>query len=76
MPPYLYALVGAFVFAIAHGMHFTVAPLPGAHAHVSTLVESADALPDAAGHVADGVFANWGPIDWAHDDVRLAGIRY
>lgn len=66
MPPYLYALIGAFVFAIAHGMHFTVAPLPGAHAHVTTLVEKPNALPNTAGKVAD----------WFHDDIRLAGIRY
>lgn len=66
MPPYLYALIGAFVFAIAHGMHFTVAPLPGAHTHVSTLVEKANTQPDSAGGIAD----------WFHDDIKLAGIRY
>ena len=66
MPPYLYALVGAFVFAIAHGMHFTVSPLPGAHAHVTTLVESPGAPPDD--------IAAW--TAWLRDDVRLAGIGY
>lgn len=66
MPPYLYALVGAFVFAIAHGMHFTVAPLPGAHGHVTTLIERSNALPDATGKMTN----------WFHDDIRLAGIRY
>lgn len=64
MPPYLYALIGAFVFAIAHGMHFTVAPLPGAHAHVTTLVERPDATPDHDFTAR------------VHDDVRLAGTGY
>ena len=45
MPLYLYALIGAFLFAIVHGMHFTVAPLPGAHAHVTTLNQRQDAQP-------------------------------
>jgi hypothetical protein len=68
MPPYLFALIGAFVFAIAHGMHFTVAPLPGAHAHVTTLIE------------APGIESPGAPPDdtagWVRDDVRLAGIGY
>lgn len=64
MPPYLFALIGAFVFAIAHGMHFTVAPLPGAHAHITTLVERPNATPD------------YNFAAWDRDDVRLAGIGY
>ena len=62
MSPFLYALIGAFVFAIAHGMHFTVAPLPGAHTHVTTLVERRDPAPDA--FFDAGVF----------NDIRYAGL--
>ena len=29
MQPLLYALIAVFVFAIVHGMHFSIAPLPG-----------------------------------------------
>lgn len=56
MPPYLYALLGAFIFAIAHGMHFTVAPLPGATSHISTLVERHDTAPERLVH--RGVFSD------------------
>lgn len=66
MPPLLYALIGAFAFAIAHGMHFTVAPLPGAHAHVTTLVEH----PNAPVGTSDNIST------WYRDDVRLAEAGY
>lgn len=66
MPPYIYALIGAFVFAIVHGMHFTVAPLPGGHAHVTTLIER----PGDRHAAPDLITA------WYRDDVRLAGIGY
>ena len=55
MSPYLYGLIGAFAFAIAYGMHFTVAPLPGAHAHIATLVETPGPPPlDLAAWTWDG----------------------
>lgn len=66
MPPYIYALIAALVFAIVHGMHFTVAPLPGGHAHVTTLVERPDARRDP-----HALFTAW-----YRDDVRFAGIDY
>lgn len=66
MPPYIYALIAALVFAIVHGMHFTVAPLPGGHTHVTTLVERPGARRDTHGLMAA----------WYRDDVRFAGIGY
>ena len=75
MPPYLYALIGAFVFAIAHGMHFTVAPLPGASTHVATL--------DAPTLVFRGAMPAIPPtpenkkiMSQVHDDVSVAASGY
>lgn len=63
MPTYLYALIGAMIFAIAHGMHFTVSPLPG---ETGTYIRQ---VALAAPHKP-------GRADWTHPDIRIAGIGY
>ena len=63
MPPYLYALVGALVFAIAHGMHFTVSPLPQ---ETGTYVRQ----------IAHANSQNEEAPGWTHPDIRVAGIGY
>jgi hypothetical protein len=64
MPPYLYALIGALMFAIAHGMHFTVSPTPVGIERDH--VQIANARVAAAEH--DNA--------WTHNDIRIAGIGY
>jgi hypothetical protein len=64
MPTYLYALIGALVFAIAHGMHFTVSPLPAG-------VER-DVVQIAGAPVAGEERSKL----WDHTDIRIAGIGY
>lgn len=64
MLPYLYALIAALVFAIAHGMHFTVSPVPiGIERDVA--------------QVANAPLATTEPGKaWMHNDRRIAGIGY
>jgi len=75
MPPYLYALIGAFVFAIAHGMHFTVAPLPGASTHVTTLGAPAIIYRGAMPAITP-IPENEKIMSLVHDDVSVAASRY
>jgi hypothetical protein len=38
MPPFLYALIAMFVFAIAFGMHFTIEPMSGSASYYNVRV--------------------------------------
>jgi len=60
MPPYLYALIGALIFAIVHGMHFTVGMLPDETPGTATqLAHIQTAAPGRPQH-----------------DVQIAGLGY
>lgn len=63
MPIYLYASIGALIFAIVHGMHFSVSPIPEETG--GYIREIATAMPDTHEQVA-----------WTHPDIRFAGIEY
>ena len=41
MQPFLYALIAVFVFSIAHGMHFSIAPVPGPASYYNVRVSPA-----------------------------------
>ena len=64
MPPYLYALIGGLVFAIAHGMRFTVSPVPVGIDR--DLVQITNTRVAATEH----------DTAWTHNHIRIAEIGY
>lgn len=63
MPVYLYAMIGALIFAIVHGMHFTVGPLQHeAGVYVRHITLAAPRKP--------------GRTDGSHPDIRIAETGY
>jgi len=74
MSPYLYDLIGAFVSAIAHDLHLTVAPSTGAITQVTTL--SARTVIVQGGMPAITPIRKSDTImGLVHDNVSLAAIR-
>ena len=67
MPSCLYALIGALAFAIAHGMHFTVTPVPG---------ESGGGGGGGGPQIAYADPLSTSFLDRMRDDIRIAGIGY
>lgn len=74
MPPYLYALIGALVFAIAHGMHFTVPPLPGTTVDDTMPIAQVAQIARVRQRSLEGT--GWFRAVWTHPDVRIADIGY
>ena len=74
MPLYLYALIGALVFAIAHGMHFTVPALQHTMAEAALQAPRGAQVARAKWRSSDKI--GWFRADQARADARIADIGY